>query len=157
MFCRTSSSFSAPLSISVDSRRSRSASVDHRFTTVSTVPDAPASMLTAKAVNRSGCPLVCACDVRDSAATASATAATGRNSRGMVPPSNCDAFKSRAGSLACCWGKHRFAPFALAHVDDLRWLTDLQHVERVRVVVNIRDRLSGDLDDDVAFLKTGLL
>jgi hypothetical protein len=35
-------------------------------------------------------------------------------------------------------------------------LADLQQVERVRVVVDVGDRLSGDLDDDVVCAKTRL-
>src|SRR5438093_10537317 len=71
---RTSSSLSGPLSSSVCSRRSRSPSVDERFTTISTGPEPPRSMLTARAVNRSG-PLCCTCpetlnDIASNAATA---------------------------------------------------------------------------------------
>src|SRR5437867_3890258 len=63
MSLSTSSSLSAPFSMSVVSSRSRSASVDHRSTTISIVlaPLRPTLlMLTANAVKRSGVPWVCA-------------------------------------------------------------------------------------------------
>src|SRR5207245_5376397 len=52
--------------------------------------------------------------------------------------------------------ERRLAPLAIAHIDDLRRLTDLQDVQRVRVVVDVGDGLSGDLYDDVALLQTSL-
>src|SRR6266849_4720892 len=57
--------------------------------------------------------------------------------------------------FAGCRREHRLAPLAGAQVDDLRRLTDFQDIERVRVVVDVGDRLAGDLDDDVAFLQAG--
>ena len=44
----------------------------------------------------------------------------------------------------------------VALVDHLDRLADLQELQRVSVVVDIRDRLAGELDDDVAFLQPRL-
>src|SRR5258705_5125141 len=44
-------------------------------------------------------------------------------------------------SFPCSRRKHRLEPLALPQVDDLRRLADLQHVERVGVVVDVRDGL----------------
>ena len=62
----------------------------------------------------------------------------------------CVHFRAAGVSVVSC-----FSP--LAHVDDLRRLADLQQLERVGVVVDVGDRLPGDLDDDVALLQAGLL
>src|SRR6266542_760312 len=64
---------------------------------------------------------------------------------------------SRAKSLACGRGERRFAALTGAHVDELGRLSNLQQVEGVRVIVDIGNRLPGDLDNDVALLKAGLL
>src|SRR2546430_13445214 len=53
--------------------------------------------------------------------------------------------------------QRRFATHAAAHVDDLGRMADLQHVERVGVVVDVRDGLAGVLDDHVALLQSRLL
>src|ERR1700730_6830401 len=45
---------------------------------------------------------------------------------------------------------------ARARVDHLHGLADLQQVERVRVVVDVGDRLSGDLDDDVVLYENSV-
>src|SRR5262249_54545304 len=52
--------------------------------------------------------------------------------------------------------QHRFTPLTVPQIDDLRRLANLQYLERVRVIVDVGDRLTGDLDNDVAFLKTSL-
>ena len=49
----------------------------------------------------------------------------------------------------------RFSPFRA--VDDLDRLVDAEQFERIRVVVDVGDRLAGDLDDDVAFHQPRLL
>src|SRR5438045_2180900 len=90
------------------------------------------------------------------AAVAIVASAAVRSGRGMNPPIPASLTKS-APLLAGRWSQHRLLTFAAAHVDDLCRLADFQNVQRVGVVVNIRDRLAGNLDDDVAFLQTCLL
>ena len=60
------------------------------------------------------------------------------------------------GSSAGPRRQRRLAPLAAAHVDHLHGLADLQQVERVGVVVDVGDRLPGDLDDHVALLQARL-
>src|SRR5688572_14467161 len=59
--------------------------------------------------------------------------------------------------LACRRRERGFPLFAAAHVDHLRGLADLQQLQRVGVVVDVGDRLAGDLDDHIALLQPGLL
>src|SRR6185436_3961190 len=53
--------------------------------------------------------------------------------------------------------QRRLEALLAAHVDDFYRLADLQHLERVSVVVDIGDGLPGNLDDDVALPQPGLL
>src|SRR4029078_10126622 len=161
----TSSSLSGPLFIITDMSLSRSASLDQRSTTISMLPAAPRFMFTALARYRAPVPLVCACAASDNSAAAATPAVTAeirRYSPGITTSWKM-CFKEyavsagRAGLLAGRRREHRFATFAAAQVDHLGGLSDLQHVERVGLVVNFRDRLPGNLDDDVAFLHPGLL
>src|SRR3954468_18240537 len=68
----------------------------------------------------------------------------------------CCADRARYVLLARGRGQGRFFPLATAQINDLRRLPNLQHFERIRVVVDVGDRLSGDLDDHVALLQPGL-
>src|SRR5439155_11533715 len=107
----------------------------------------------------------CASAASESAAVATSDSAAVRSGRGIDPPLTDsltnrrprDGSPKRAALLSGGGREHGFLTLAGANVDHFRGLSDLQHVERVRVVVNICDRLSGNLDDDIAFLQTGLL
>ncbi len=55
-------------------------------------------------------------------------------------------------SLARSGSQCRFSTFGAAHVDNLDWLPDLQQFEGICVVVDVGNRLSGDLDNHVTLL-----
>src|SRR5262249_33188254 len=131
-------------------------------------PAAPTFMFTALAVNRSRPPCVCACARIDSAAaapTAAAPAEMRRTSPGIpnllcrscsrtaplrVRADGDEIRASSTGLLARRRREHRFATFAATQIDHLCGLADLQHVERVGVIVDVGDRLTGDFDNHVA-------
>ena len=65
--------------------------------------------------------------------------------------------RTGSASAGAAGRQRRLAPLAVPHVDDLHRLVHLQQLERVGVVVDVGDRLAGDLDDDVALHQAGLL
>src|SRR5258707_11855262 len=90
-----------------------------------------------------------------------ATCKTKRNGRGILDLLTVSLttlapevrFENARSSLSGGRCEHCFATLTRPRVHELGGLTDFQQIERVRVVVNVRNRLPGNFDDDVALLE----